>query len=330
MAYVNVNAMRRFHINAPTERQNTMHTGVSEHGKTFLNGVDEKKRAREAESDAEVDIAVRAKKPRHAPSFARGDQFCDNGNSTWPAMAKEIMEGLQKALAAHTPDNSKRRLNAGIVFYNRKQSEKGDVGWFKKRFYRAIADYGVDRILAWENEEYGLASMLHAAVHFDNVFAHGPDPWVVSRLIEMGADVNGRPTGTAEFLELHADHTPLEKCASALGKALVRGAHTSLTPSKQRAIIANYYSVITILREADEDIETSIEDIDTSIGCMWEAFRSATFNYAKVDENDDDGMKYLNEQIIQQKHKIEADPSFFEAFGLPPPQHQLQFQPALL
>lgn len=54
--------------------------------------------------------------------------------------------------------------------------------------------------------------------------------------------------------------------------------------------------------------------METSLECVWESFRSETFNYTKVDENDDERMKYLNEQIIQQKNKIEAGPSFLKAF----------------
>ena len=197
------------------------------------------------------------------------------------------------------PAKKPRHLDHSVVVRGSNEGERE----FKKQFYRSIGDYGVDALLAWENEDNGYPSLLHAAVDYRNLGASGPDPWIVTQLIDMGADVNRFPTGTSRFA-LFKYYNPMETCACALGTALGKDPH--FTKDFRPGYVVNFFNVIDIIRKAGGKRAFSIE-------CLRNNYRAATQDRFNLDEKGVDTTNTMNRFV--------EDPMFLEAFGLssPPP-----------
>jgi len=238
-----------------------------------------------------------------------------------PAQKKKLAEAVLKQLAEKADVDKVDRIGAvgGGTVMRRKPARPLDSSivvqglnesryQFQKQFFLSEWDYGAEALNAWEDEGNGFPSLLHAAVDYRNVGASGPDKWIVMQLLNMGADVNRRPTGPSRLAFMN-NYNPMETCACALGTAL--GIDPLFTKDFRPGYVDNYLIVIGILRESGGKHAFSID-------CLWTKYYAATQVRLNWDETDVD--------ITNTMNRFMEDPMFLEAFGLSPSQLEGQLQ----
>jgi hypothetical protein len=169
--------------------------------------------------------------------------------------------------------------------------------WFKLRFYKAIAQFGIDAIINWRDPaiDNPHASMLHAAIlgsDYENF-------WAVHQLIDMGADVERR--GRVWFTGF--DLNPLELCAYLLGHTLSRSENYLGSPASDRghvdSIISKYCEVIDHLIQAGAPAD-QVSSPNWVVAGLRLLSPDASGEISWGDEPDPDSDEALMEKVLNQ------------------------------